>query len=76
MEEIILRKPTLHDSGVSIGKKELGGVFRRVDNIPLSAKKNKHTASVEGYREIIKTRTIPVSAPLGFIASVKLPDYI
>ncbi len=73
---MILRKSILHDSGVWRKKELGGGVFRRIESIPLSVKKNKHTASVEGYREIIKTRTIPVSAPLGFIVRVKLPDYI
>lgn len=73
---MIFRKFTLHDSRVSIGNKSCFISFQRIESIPLSAKRNKHTASVEGYRGIIKTCTVPVSAPLGFIVNVKLSDCI
>lgn len=75
---VILRKSTLYDSRVFYREKRVwgGGVFKRVESAPLSATRNKHTASVEGYREIIKSDAIPAAASLGFIANVKLPDYI
>lgn len=74
---MIYRKSTLHDSRVSIENKSCFFVlFQRIESIPLSAKRNKHTASVEGYRGIIKTCTVPVPAPLGFIVNVKLSDCI
>lgn len=50
--------------------------FRGIEYFFKFKTEQKLQASVEGNQGIIKTCTVPISALLGLIVNVKLPDYL